>query len=117
MPLKLIVGPPNSGRTGAILDGFRSAAGRDPVLVVPTSDDVERFEGELTGGGEAAIGASVGTFNELFRLGARAAPGPAVEPGAAREAGARGGLPPPPQAPGRLGRPPRLPGGARGADR
>ena len=44
MALKLIVGPPNSGRTGAVLDGFRAAFGRDPVLVVPTVDDVERFE-------------------------------------------------------------------------
>src|SRR4029453_1797280 len=80
MPLKLIVGPPNSGRTGAILDGFRSAAGRDPVLVVPTSDDVERFEGELTGGGEAVIGGSVGTFNHLFRLVSRAVDAPTGPP-------------------------------------
>ncbi len=48
MPLKLIAGPPNSGRTGAVLERFRAAAGRDPVLVVPTGDDVERFERELT---------------------------------------------------------------------
>jgi ATP-dependent helicase/nuclease subunit B len=80
MPLKLIIGPPNSGRTGAILDGFRSAAGRDPVLVVPTTDDVERFEGELTGGGEAVIGASVGTFDHLFRLVSRAVDGTAGPP-------------------------------------
>src|SRR5258706_402942 len=44
MSLKLIIGPPNSGRTGAVLDGFRAAAERAPVLVVPTVDDVERFE-------------------------------------------------------------------------
>jgi ATP-dependent helicase/DNAse subunit B len=72
MALKLIVGPPNSGRTGAILDGFRAAAGRDPVLVVPTVDDVERFEEELTRGGAAVVGATVGTFDELFALVARA---------------------------------------------
>src|SRR4051794_32895564 len=68
MALKLIVGPPNSGRTGAVLDGFRGAFGRDPVLVVPTVDDVERFEEELTRGGDAGIGAGVGTFNRLFEL-------------------------------------------------
>ncbi|MFL5906267.1 MAG: PD-(D/E)XK nuclease family protein [Solirubrobacterales bacterium] len=72
MTLNLIVGPPNSGRTGAILDGFRDAAGRDPVLVVPTVDDVERFEEELTRDGAAVIGATVGTFDELFALVARA---------------------------------------------
>src|SRR6476619_3586420 len=72
MSLTLITGPPNSGRTGAVLDGFRAAASRDPVLVVPTVDDVERFERELTGNGAAVIGASVGTFEGLFRLGARA---------------------------------------------
>jgi ATP-dependent helicase/DNAse subunit B len=77
MALKLIVGPPNSGRTGAILDGFAAAAGRDPVLVVPTVDDVERFEEELTRDGDAVIGATVGTFDQLFALVARATDAPA----------------------------------------
>ncbi len=81
MALKLIIGPPNSGRTGAVLDGFRAISGRDPVLVVPTVDDVERFEGELTRDGAAVIGATVGTFDELFALVARstdAQAGPAI---------------------------------------
>jgi ATP-dependent helicase/DNAse subunit B len=81
MALKLIVGPPNSGRTGAVLDGFRAMSGNDPVLVVPTVDDVERFEEELTRDGAAVIGATVGTFDELFALVARstdAQAGPAV---------------------------------------
>ncbi|HKH23725.1 MAG TPA: PD-(D/E)XK nuclease family protein [Solirubrobacterales bacterium] len=77
MALKLIAGPPNSGRTGAILDAFRASSGHDPVLVVPTVDDVERFEGELTRGGEAVIGASVGTFDRLFALVTRAVDAPA----------------------------------------
>ena len=59
MPLKLIIGPPNSGRTGVVLEGFRAAASRDPALVVPTVDDVERFEAELTREGDAVIGATV----------------------------------------------------------
>ncbi len=80
MPLKLIVGPPNSGRTGAVLEEFRSLAARNPLLVVPTVDDVERFESELTRGGDAVIGASVGTFDQLFRLVARAADAPAGAP-------------------------------------
>jgi ATP-dependent helicase/DNAse subunit B len=78
MALKLIVGPPNSGRTGAVLDAFRAVFSQDPVLVVPTADDVERFEGELTRYGEALIGASVSTFNRLFSLVARATDAPAA---------------------------------------
>src|SRR5436190_12820905 len=77
MALKLIVGPPNSGRTGAILDGFRAMSGRHPVLVVPTVDDVERFEEELTRDGKVVIGATVGTFDQLFGLIARATDAPA----------------------------------------
>jgi ATP-dependent helicase/DNAse subunit B len=68
MPLKLIAGPPNSGRTGAILDAFRAAQPRDPILVVPTHDDVERFEEELTRDGTPLVGARVCTFEPLFRL-------------------------------------------------
>src|SRR4051794_16857620 len=77
MGLKLIIGPPNSGRTGAVLDAFRAVSSRDPVLVVPTVDDVERFEKELTREGEVVIGATVGTFDQLFRLVARATDAPA----------------------------------------
>ena len=77
MSVKLIVGPPNSGRTGRTLDAFRAAAARDPVLVVPTVDDVERFEDELTTEGAVVIGATVGTFDQLFRLVARATDAPA----------------------------------------
>ena len=80
MPLKLIVGPPNSGRTGEVLEAFRSSAAHDPVLVVPTVDDVERFEGELTRGGEGVIGATVGTFDRLFGLVARAIDAPTGPP-------------------------------------
>ena len=77
MSVKLIVGPPNSGRTGKTLDAFKTAAGRDPVLVVPTVDDVERFEEELTREGEVVIGATVGTFDQLFAMVARATDAPA----------------------------------------
>jgi ATP-dependent helicase/DNAse subunit B len=77
MSVRLIVGPPNSGRTGRTLDAFRAAAARDPVLVVPTVDDVERFEDELTTEGEVVIGATVGTFDQLFGLVARATDAPA----------------------------------------
>jgi ATP-dependent helicase/DNAse subunit B len=66
MPLSLIHGPPNSGRAGLIRRGFVAALGRDPVLVVPTVDDVYSFERELSEGG-AVLGGAVMTFSGLFR--------------------------------------------------
>jgi ATP-dependent helicase/DNAse subunit B len=75
--VKLIVGPPNSGRTGKTLDAFKTFASREPVLVVPTVDDVGRFEEELTRDGEVVIGATVATFDQLFGLVARATDAPA----------------------------------------
>jgi ATP-dependent helicase/DNAse subunit B len=77
MALNLIAGPPNSGRTGAVLDRFRAVLDRDPVLVVPTVDDVERFERELTSGAGAVIGAEICTFERLFALVARDTGAPA----------------------------------------
>jgi ATP-dependent helicase/DNAse subunit B len=71
MPLKLIHGPPNSGRAGLIRRGFEEALERDPVLVVPTRDDVFRFERELCASA-AALGGTVTTFEGLFAAVARA---------------------------------------------
>src|SRR6478609_8605001 len=65
MPLKLIHGPPNSGRAGRIRQGLATVLDRDPVLVVPTLDDVYAFERELCAGG-AVLGADVMTFGGLF---------------------------------------------------
>jgi ATP-dependent helicase/DNAse subunit B len=64
MPLRLIHGPPNSGRAGLIRRGFSAALDREPVLVVPNRDDVFRFERELCEAG-AALGGSVMTFEAL----------------------------------------------------
>src|SRR5688572_13248638 len=72
MALSLIVGPPNSGRTGKVIDGYLAAIQRDPVLVVPTLDDAERFETELTGRIGPVIGATVCTYERLFSLVAQA---------------------------------------------
>jgi ATP-dependent helicase/DNAse subunit B len=66
LPLKLIHGPPNSGRADRIEDLFRAALDRDPVLVLPTLDDVFRFERSLCRSG-AVLGGSVMTFRDLFR--------------------------------------------------
>jgi RecB family exonuclease len=67
MPLHLIHGPPNSGRAGLVRERFETVLKHDPVLVVPTLDDVYAFERELSEGG-AMLGATVTTFPGLFRL-------------------------------------------------
>jgi len=65
VPLTLIQGPPNSGRAGRIRRGLLAVLDRDPVLVVPTLDDVYAFERELCAEG-AILGADVMTFGGLF---------------------------------------------------
>ena len=65
MPLSVIVGPPNSGRAAEIRSRLEGALDRDPVLVVPTGDDVAWFERELSAGGRAVIGAAIRTFRRL----------------------------------------------------
>jgi RecB family exonuclease len=75
VPLKLILGPPNSGRAGVVRRRYLDALERDPVLVVPTVDDVFAFERELCGEG-AALGGTVLTFGALFGQIATAAGSP-----------------------------------------
>jgi ATP-dependent helicase/DNAse subunit B len=75
MSLTLIHGPPNSGRAGRVEALFRAALDRDPVLVLPTLDDVFRFERRLCAPA-AALGGSVLTFDGLFREVARATGAP-----------------------------------------
>jgi ATP-dependent helicase/DNAse subunit B len=70
MPLKLIYGPPNSGRADRIQALFREALDRSPILVLPTLDDVFRFERILCASG-ATLGGSLMTFDDLFRQVAR----------------------------------------------
>src|SRR5215217_2699141 len=84
MPLKLIQVLPNSGRAGLIRRALTDALDRDPVLVVPTFDDVERFQGELCEEG-AVIGAAVTTFDGL-----------ATSDGLFAMMATAGGAPPPP---------------------
>ena len=67
MALELIVGPPNSGRAGLILDALEGCLDSDPVLVVPTMDDAYRFEQELCSrAGRPVLGASIVVFRGLF---------------------------------------------------
>jgi len=78
VPLKLIHGPPNSGRAGVVRRRFVAALDRDPVLVVPNVDDVFAFERELCEEG-AVLGGAAMTFGALFRTVATAG---GVPPGA-----------------------------------
>jgi len=65
MPLTLLTGPANSAKARAVLDGVRAALEREPLLVVPTSADVERYRRELADDG-LVIGARVLTFDGLL---------------------------------------------------
>jgi RecB family exonuclease len=79
VPLKLILGPPNSGRAGLVRRRYLAALERDPVLVVPTIDDVFAFERELCDPRierGAALGGTVLTFGALFGQIATAAGSP-----------------------------------------
>src|ERR1700748_2012472 len=75
MPLKLILGPPNSGRAGVVRRRYLEALERDPLLVLPTVDDGFAFERELCEEG-AALGGTVLTFGALFGQIATAAGSP-----------------------------------------
>jgi ATP-dependent helicase/DNAse subunit B len=67
MSVSLIVGPANSGRAGEVIARLRDVADREPVLVVPSSQDAARFERELCAGDQASIGISLRTFSWLFQ--------------------------------------------------
>jgi ATP-dependent helicase/DNAse subunit B len=66
VPLTLVTGPANSAKARAVLDGVRTALERDPLLVVPTGQDVERYRRELAEDG-LVVGARVLTFDGLLR--------------------------------------------------
>ena len=67
MPIRLIVGPPNSGRAGEVRRRLVARASEEPVLVVPTGDDAAWFERELCADGAPSLGISIRTFGWLFR--------------------------------------------------
>ena len=66
MPLTLITGPANAAKAGAVLERFRAALPREPVLVVPTPADAQHYQRELAAEG-IVIGAEVVTFSWLVR--------------------------------------------------
>ena len=66
MPLSLITGPANAAKAGAVLERFRAALPREPVLVVPTPADADHYQRELAAEG-IVLGAEVATFGRLVR--------------------------------------------------
>src|SRR3954470_15957040 len=66
MPLTLVTGPANAAKAGAVLERFRAALPRDPLLVVPTRADAEHYQRELAAGG-VVFGGEVVTFAGLAR--------------------------------------------------
>ena len=66
MPLTLFTGPANAEKAGVVLERVRASAERDPILVVPTFPDVERYRRELAEDG-VVFGVEVSTFDRLVR--------------------------------------------------
>jgi ATP-dependent helicase/DNAse subunit B len=66
VPLRLVTGPANSGKAGVLLGAYRAALEREPILVVPSLEDVEHTQRELADGG-AVFGTRVVRFAGLFR--------------------------------------------------
>ncbi len=72
MPLTLVTGPANAEKAKVVLDGYRAALkrGTEPILVVPTFPDVERYRAELASSG-VVFGANVVRFAWLIEECAR----------------------------------------------
>src|SRR4051812_7828358 len=66
MPLTLVTGPANAEKAGHVLAAYRAALDREPLLVVPTPADVERYRRELAADG-AVFGVQVMGFGRLER--------------------------------------------------
>ncbi len=67
MPITLVTGPANAGKAHVVLEAVRrhAAHGEEPLLVVPTRADVERYRAELADGG-LVMGARVERFGGLI---------------------------------------------------
>ncbi|MGI8631901.1 MAG: hypothetical protein ACR2NA_05055, partial [Solirubrobacterales bacterium] len=61
----------NSGKAGAVRTRFSALADADPLLVVPTADDVAAFQRELAADQPVVLGGQVTTFDGLFDEAAR----------------------------------------------
>jgi ATP-dependent helicase/DNAse subunit B len=66
MPLTLVTGPANAAKARVVLDAARARAADSPLLVVPTSADVDRYRRELAGDG-AVLGVQVVALGRFLR--------------------------------------------------
>jgi ATP-dependent helicase/DNAse subunit B len=66
VPLTIIKGPPNSGRTDEVQDKYLSLLPMRPVLVVPGVDDIFGWERRLTDGRGALLGGQIVHFKDLY---------------------------------------------------
>ena len=66
MPLTIIKGPPNSGRTEMVKRQFEARIADSPVLVVPSTDDIFGWERRLTKDRGAFLGGKVVHFKDLI---------------------------------------------------
>ena len=66
MPLQLVTGPANAAKARTILEAARACAAASPLLVVPTTADVEIYRRELAADG-AVLGVRVERFDGLLR--------------------------------------------------
>lgn len=65
MSLTIIKGPPNSGRTELVRERYEARLADDPVLVVPSTDDIFGWERRLTRLRGAFLGGKVVHFKDL----------------------------------------------------
>jgi ATP-dependent helicase/DNAse subunit B len=66
VPLRLVTGSANSGKAGVLLGAYRARLDEEPILVVPSFEDVEHTQRELADGG-AVFGTRVVRFEWLFK--------------------------------------------------
>lgn len=66
MPLTLVTGPANAAKARVVLGAARARAAESPLLVVPTSADVERYQRELATEG-AVLGVRVVALGRFLR--------------------------------------------------
>jgi ATP-dependent helicase/DNAse subunit B len=66
VPLTLVTGPANAAKARVVLDRYREALEREPILVVPTFPDVDHYRRELAASG-TVFGTNVLGFGWLAR--------------------------------------------------
>lgn len=68
MPLRLVLGPVNSGKIALLQERFLNAVdgGLEPILIVPNRPDADMIERDILRRRGAVVGGTVATFDDLF---------------------------------------------------